>query len=148
MCRKSVLLFLFLVNIFFSFAQNADKVLGKWMSEKKDKIVNIYKSNDLYYGEIVWIKDTEEGTGETRLDIKNPNSKLRTKKIIGTNYLISFSYYSDREVWKEGSIYNFNTGNTYSGKIHINEYNELELTGYYGILWFLGRTQIWTRVDK
>lgn len=148
MFKKSVLLFLFLLSILFSFAQSADKVLGNWMSEKKDKIIEVYKSNDLYYGKIVWLKDSEEGKGEERLDIKNPNSNLKTKNIIGINYLISFSYYSDRKVWKEGNIYNFNTGNTYTGKIHINEYDELELTGYYGILWFLGRTQIWSRVEK
>lgn len=145
MSKKFIFLFLLIFLVGSSFAQNADAILGNWMSEKKDKIVYIYKANDLYYGKVIWIKDSEKGKGKDRLDINNPNSNLKTRNIIGINYLLSFSYFSDRDVWKEGKIYNYETGNNYSGKIHLTEKNELELTGYFGILWFLGRTQIWTR---
>lgn len=139
---------LFLFCYAFSFAQNGDAILGSWINESKDKIVNIYKADDLYYGKITWLKDTDEYKGTELLDFKNHNAALKKRNVVGINYLISFTYYSDREVWKEGQIYNFKTGNTYTGKIHLINKNELELTGYYGILWFLGRTKTWTRTNR
>ena len=54
----------------------------------------------------------------------------------------------DTKTTSEVEIYNFKTGNTYTGKIHLTNKNEMELTGYYGILWFLGRTKTWTRTNK
>lgn len=146
MSKKHLFLFLFSLYSIVSFAQNSDAILGNWMSEHKDKTITIYKSNDLYYGKVTWVKDSEEGKGKERLDIKNPNANLKTRNVVGINYLLSFAYYSDRDVWKQGTIYNYETGNSYSGKIHLSENDELELTGYFGILWFLGRTQIWTRI--
>lgn len=143
--KKFIFLFLFILSFASIFAQEADDILGNWLNEKKDKIVYIYKANDLYYGKVIWVKDSEKGKGIDRLDINNPNSNLKTRKIVGINYLLSFSFFSDRGVWKEGKIYNYDTGNNYSGKIHLTENGDLELTGYFGILWFLGRTQIWTR---
>lgn len=148
MSKKSVFLFLFIIQSLISLAQKPDAILGNWMSENKDKIVHIYKANDLYYGKVVWVKDSSAGKGADRLDIKNPNASLNNRKIIGINYLLSFAYVSDRNVWKDGTIYNYETGNSYSAKIHLSETGDLELTGYYGILWFLGRTQIWTRTNK
>lgn len=147
MSKKVVFLFLLVLFIGKNFAQNADAILGNWLSEKEDKIVNIYKANDLYYGKVIWVKDSEAGKGKNRLDINNPNASLKTRSVIGINYLLSFSYFSDRNVWKEGKIYNYDTGNNYTGKIHLSEKGDLELTGYFGILWFLGRTQIWTRTQ-
>jgi len=140
-----------LIFLFFQtslvFSQNADKILGKWKNEKGDHIIEIYKNNDLYYGKIVWLKDSEKGRGDQRVDLKNPNTALENRKIIGIDYLLSFAYFTDRKVWKNGRIYNYETGNTYDGKITINSKGEIELTGYYGILWFLGRTKIYKKVN-
>lgn len=148
MSKKLSFLFLFLIFGLTTMAQKQDAILGNWLNERKDKIVHIYKSNDLYYGKIIWIKDSEEGKASERLDIKNPNIELKNRKIVGINYLLSFAYVSNRDAWKSGTIYNYENGNSYSAKIHISEADELELTGYYGVLWFLGRTQIWTRANK
>lgn len=145
MSKNFFLLFLILISVQIAFAQKADAILGNWKSEKGDKIINIYKTNDLYYGKVTWIADSAEGKGKDRQDIKNPNAALKTRKVVGVDFLLSFSYFSERDVWKEGKIYNYETGNNYSGKIHLSKEDQLELTGYYGILWFLGRTQIWTR---
>lgn len=130
------------------FSQNADAVLGKWTNKNQDKTIEIYKSNDLYYGKLVHIKDSEKGIGTTRLDLENPNKSLESRSLLGIDYLISFSYFTEKDVWKEGHIYNFESGNTYTGKMSMNDEGELELTGYYGILWFLGRTKKFTRVAE
>lgn len=129
-------------------AQSADDILGDWMNKKQNRIVTIYKKNGLYYGKVQWVADSDKGKGLERLDIKNPNESLKSRKIIGIDFLLSFSFFTDRKAWKGGRIYNYETGNTYTGKIHLTEDGDLELTGYYGILWFLGRTQTWTRVEE
>ncbi|MGB0885525.1 MAG: DUF2147 domain-containing protein [Chitinophagales bacterium] len=145
---KSLIFLFFLLFSLQVFSQNGDDILGNWINDKENKIINIYKDNDLYYGKITWLQDTDESKGEKVLDIKNPNASLKQRNVVGINYLLSFAYFSEREVWKEGQIYNFKTGNTYTGKIHLTNKNEMELTGYYGILWFLGRTKTWTRTNK
>lgn len=144
--KKNVLLIFFLFLSLSMFAQKSDAILGSWINEKEDKIIEIYKNNDLYYGKVKWVADSENGKGEDRLDLKNPNSILQKRNIIGVNFLMIFSYYSEKDVWKDGQIYNYETGNTYSAKMSLNEEGELELTGYYGILWFLGRTKTFTKV--
>lgn len=145
--KHIIVLIFVLVSVSLSFSQDADKIIGKWKIEKGNHILEIYKTNGLYYGKVVWIKDSEKGQGENRLDIKNPNSSLENRSIIGIDYLLSFSYFTDKEVWKNGRIYNYETGNTYESKISLNNKGELELTGYYGILWFLGRTKTYKKVN-
>lgn len=145
--KKSVLLIYILLFSINLFAQKADAILGNWINEKEDRIIEIYKNNDLYFGKITWLKDSEKGKGVNRLDLKNPNQLLEKRNIVGIDFLMIFSYFSERDVWKEGQIYNYETGNTYSGKMSINDDGELELTGYYGILWFLGRTKTYKRIS-
>jgi len=140
----SLFLIFSIINVF---SQDADKILGKWKNEKEEHIIEIYKSNDIYYGRVIWLKDSNKGKGNERVDIKNPNTALENRKIIGIDYLLSFAYFTDRDVWKNGSIYNYETGNTYEGKISLNSKGELELTGYYGILWFLGRTKTYLKAN-
>lgn len=145
MKKSIILIYLFFLSI-IGFSQSSEAILGNWVNEKEDKIIEIYKNNDLYYGKVLWLKNSKKGKGIERLDLKNPNNLLQKRSIVGIDFLMIFSYFSERDVWKEGQIYNYETGNTYSGKMRINDDGELELTGYYGILWFLGRTKTFTRV--
>ncbi len=146
---KHIIFFFILISTTITItAQNADKIIGQWQNEKQTRIIEIYKNNDLYYAKVVSIKDSEKGIGTNRIDTKNHNLALTNRKIIGIDFLMSFSYFTDRNVWKEGQIYNYETGNTYTGKIVMNGDGELDLTGYYGILWFLGRTQTYSRINK
>jgi len=142
---KNLLLILLFLTSSQLFAQKANDILGKWTNEKQTRTIEIYENNDLYYGKVVWLKDSEKGKGNNRLDIKNHNTALENRKILGVDFLLSFAFYTDRKVWRDGQIYNYETGNTYTGKMTLNENGEIELTGYYGILWFLGRTQILKR---
>ncbi len=146
--KKSIFIVLFILFSINSFAQKGDDILGKWINSKQERIIEIYKNNDLYYAKVIWLKDSDKGNGFMRLDIKNPNTSLENRKIIGIDFLMGFSYFTDRQVWREGHIYNYETGNTYTGKMALNDDGSLDLTGYYGILWFLGRTQTYTRFEE
>ena len=81
MYKKVIFLVVFIFTHMLLSAQKADDILGNWQSEKKDKIISIYKVDDLYYGKVIWIKDSALGTAKDRLDINNPNANLKKRKV-------------------------------------------------------------------
>ena len=131
--------------LFFSISansQNADAILGTWLTAKKDATVEITKHKDKFYGKIVWLKEPNEN-GKPKVDKENPNEKLRSRAIIGLLILKDFVYKGDNQ-WKEGEIYDPANGKTYSCKMKLVSPNNLEIRGYIGISLF-GRTETWTR---
>jgi len=126
------------------FAQ--DEILGYWMDQDKARIIEIYQANNRFHGRIVWLKDSLDVFGQPLRDVMNNNPKLRSRKVIGLNMLTNYRW--DDDVWRKGDIYNYRSGNDYSGKIRINENGDLRLKGYYSLLWFLGRTKTWERPNN
>ncbi|MEI6948393.1 DUF2147 domain-containing protein [Paraflavisolibacter sp. H34] len=139
------LIALLLVSIAFMaplFAQNADAVLGTWLSEEKDAKILIYKTGDKYFGKLVWLKTPYEADGKTpKTDKKNGSAALRSRPLQNLVILTNFSY--DDGAWEDGKIYDPESGKTYSSTMKI-EGNNLRLRGYIGISAF-GRTAVWTK---
>jgi uncharacterized protein (DUF2147 family) len=134
-----MLLCLFL-GIFFavkSYAQQADKVLGVWLTEDKQGKIQIYKQGNAYFGKII------SGNEPNRVDDKNPDEKLRSRKLIGAVILSNFVF-DGKGTWEDGKIYDPNNGKTYSCLMKFKNDNTLEIRGYVGIAMF-GRTAYWTR---
>ena len=65
-----------------SAAGYAQSVVGKWVTEGGESQVEIYQSGDKLNGKIVWLK-----AGDEKLDSKNPDKKLQSRKLVGTNIL-------------------------------------------------------------
>ncbi len=127
-------------------AQNdADAIEGYWLNEEGDYVVNIYEKEGKYFGKVAWLKDSLDIYGEPLRDVLNDAPHRRTKFVLGMDVLLNFSY--NDGYWRSGTIYNFKTGNVYNAKMTIDD-GVLELTGYYGILWFLGNTKEWTKVKN
>ena len=63
--KKSILFIYFLCLSIGIYAQNSDAILGKWINEKEDRVIEVYKNNDLYYGKVIWLEDSEKGKGTT-----------------------------------------------------------------------------------
>ncbi|RYY30446.1 MAG: DUF2147 domain-containing protein, partial [Sphingobacteriaceae bacterium] len=68
-----LLLFLTLFSLNIS-AQNKDAILGKWLTQKKEARVEIYKKGDTYAGKIIWLKEQNKADGKPVTDSKNPNT--------------------------------------------------------------------------
>jgi uncharacterized protein (DUF2147 family) len=115
-----------------------DAVVGKWLTQEKDGIVEIFKQNNKYFGKIVW------GKNGNRKDTKNPDPKLRNRDVIGLVILTNFSY-NGKGGWTDGEIYDPQKGKTYSCNMKIVD-GKLEVRGYIGIS-LLGRTAVWTRTN-
>jgi len=135
---------LFVISIFNAMAQNApsDKILGIWMSQEKDGKIEIYKSENKYFGKLIWGKTMYEADGSTsKKDVKNKDEKLRSRNLKDLLMLKNFSYKDG--AWEDGEIYDPYSGKTYSCTMKISE-GKLNIRGYIGIS-LLGRTAVWER---
>ncbi len=133
-----------------AFSQDADKVVGYWLTQYKDSQVKIFKAtNGKYYGEVKWLEKPNNDDGTPRLDKENEDEELRTRPILGLRLLNGFEYDAKDQEWVEGTIYDPKNGKTYSCYMWFDEGddNTLHVKGFIGIS-LLGREVEWTREDK
>jgi uncharacterized protein (DUF2147 family) len=136
----------FMLIVSSSFAQNAngDKVIGVWLSEKKDARIEIFKTDDKYFGKLIWGKEIYDTDGKTLLkDTKNPDAKLRTRTRLNIVLIYDLKY--NDEAYIDGHLYDARSGRPYSLKMKLKDDNNLEMRGYYGVSLF-GQTMEWARV--
>lgn len=142
---KRIFVFLLLISFNFqAFAINAksDEIIGFWLSEKGNGVVEIFKKGDEYQGKLVWIQEIFEGEIKDKLDEENPDEKLQKRSLQGLRILHGFKF-KDGE-WSDGKIYDPESGNTYSAYMKLKNKDKLKLRGYIGISLF-GRTSQWVR---
>lgn len=121
----------------FVFAQtnDADKIVGIYWSPKKDAKIEIFKRGGKYFGKFIW-------SSTPRKDTKNPNEALRSRSLLGVEFLTGFSYQDGS--YTGGEIYDPESGKTYSCKITFQG-TSLKVRGYVGLSLF-GRTEIFEKV--
>lgn len=144
--RIASLILIALLISFEAFSQNkADDIIGIWLTGGKEPAkIKIYKSGEKFYGKIIWLKNPTEN-GKQRVDAKNPDKAKRINPIIGLMMLTGFKFNGDDE-WKDGDIYDPESGKTYSAYMYLKDKNTIKVRGYVGIS-FLGRTETWTRTN-
>lgn len=147
---SKLLLFLFLsVCVSQSFGQSTgEEIIGTWWNQEKDGQIEIYKSGNTYAGKLVWMKDQNDpATGKLLLDKKNPDEKLRSKPLLGSNLMYGFTFSKQENEWNNGKIYDGRKGKTYKCLLRIQADHVLKVTGYLGASWMgLCETTIWTRI--
>ena len=118
-----------------------DAVLGKWWFPKKNGQFEIKKANGIYSGRVIAYDDPEA------LDKNNPDPKLAARKFVGIEMLSNFKYDPAKNQWSQGTIYDGDSGKTYSCSLWYEKGkpNELRGRGYIGIS-LLGRTEVFQRV--
>lgn len=131
----------------------ADAVLGTWLTEAGERggraHVKISRQGDRLVGTIVHLEEPnfEAGhprAGKPKVDMSNPDPKLRERPIIGLQILQGFTYAGDGK-WTGGSVYDPANGKTYKAQITLQGRDQLALRGYIGVP-MLGRTSTWKRV--
>lgn len=138
----SLFLCLFLGLTLSAFAQSESAILGLWYNTEKTAQIQIIKSGSEYIGKITWVKNPNED-GKPVLDKQNADPKLRTRPILGLAILDGLKYGGG--IWKDGEIYDPNSGKTYSCEVRLKSESILEVKGYIGFS-FVGRTVEWTRI--
>jgi uncharacterized protein (DUF2147 family) len=144
--RKLVLVFAGCVLAFgmnaYAADQGKDTIIGKWLTEKGKSVVEVYHCGDAYCVKIVWLKEPLTKEGKEKVDDKNPDKSLRSKKIVGLEILKDLKYEGPNK-WGGGHIYDPEKGKTYKCKAWMEE-GKLKFRGFIGFS-LLGRTTTWTR---
>ncbi len=122
-------------------------IIGIWLTQSKETMVEISKSGDHYFAKIIWLKvPISPITGKPKADLRNPDPKLRDRPIIGLDLLVKFNYVPEK-MSGEGDIYDPKTGNIYNCKATLIDANTLNIRGYLGAYWMgIGRTEVWKRI--
>jgi uncharacterized protein (DUF2147 family) len=124
-------------------AQEADSIVGTWLSANQGTKLTFYKEGTTYSGKIAWLKDGEEH-GEARKDVNNPDESKRSRPLVGMEMFTGFEY--RRNIWTRGKMYDPKTGNTYNCQLRLVSPDKLNIRVFFGIN-FLGKTETWTRVS-
>lgn len=150
MSARPLIGFLFLLFTLPALAGEHDAILGTWTTKNAKSRVDIYTCGTMICGKIVSLKepvyppDDEKGmAGQTKIDRENPDPKLRKRPLIGLELLKDFKRV-EPGLWKEGTIYDPESGKTYSCKLTLQSPKRLKVRGFIGFS-FIGRTQYWTR---
>jgi len=147
---STFILLLFLSGDLYSQANEANAILGIWLTGSKKGKVEIYKCGDLYCGKIIWLRDPTYEDGTPKRDKNNPDEAKQKKLIIGSNILTGFEYDCDEDEdecaeWDDGEIYDPDNGKTYSCVINMQDNKKiLDVRGYIGVSLF-GRTEEWIK---
>jgi uncharacterized protein (DUF2147 family) len=146
-CASLVMLFMLSKTLTAFSTAPCDKICGKWQSEKKNCIVQVYREDDEFRAKLLWFDDSDDPSKpmETRIDHKNPDKSLRTRKLIGMNVLENLEYHSKTDSWENGIIYDAQTGKKWNSCASLTNDGVLKVSGYWHFK-FLGRTMNFHRV--
>lgn len=120
-------------------AQNADLVLGHWLTSEGDSHIEVYKKGNAYYGKIAWLKDPNDDQGK-------PITDDNGDPILDMEIMRGFRYEDGEYV--DGKVYDPQSGKTYYGSMELDGKSVLKLRGSLDKSGWLGRTETWTRVKK
>lgn len=136
---KSILLITFLMTT-ISFKINskimideAEKIVGVWFTDDKTSKIQIYKTDNQFFGKIVWMSSKEN------------QEELKVKPKIGYQIFRKFIF-EGKNVWSGGQVSDPRTGMTVSGKMTLKNENTLNVRGYLGAPMF-GKTVILLRAE-
>jgi uncharacterized protein (DUF2147 family) len=135
------LLFLLPVSAVFAQQINKNSIIGQWKTDDSRAIIEIFENNGIYYGKIVWLKNTTDNKGNSRKDSKNPDKQKRITSILGATILNNFVFQNNAFI--NGKIYDPDSGSSYNCKLWLDDNNTLKVRDYCGIFY---KTFAWTRV--
>ncbi len=148
--RKIIVLPLLLMTLtIFAAAQyNANSIVGRWMSTDQNLEVELYKLGNEYRAKVIWFDDTDDKSRpmNERCDSKNPNTILRSRKLIGLEVMHGLVYNPDDGEWKEGRIYDASSGKDWNAKAWLTSDGSLKVRGFWHFE-FLGQNMCFKRVS-
>jgi uncharacterized protein (DUF2147 family) len=125
-------------------AEPPQAVLGHWLSEGRDAVIEIFPCGDgAVCGRLTWFVPGPDDDKNPPLDGHNPELSLRFRPLCGLVILKGFKPSGER-AWEDGSVYDPDNGKTYRATMTLADNRTLRLRGYVGIP-LLGETQVWTR---
>jgi uncharacterized protein (DUF2147 family) len=93
-----------------------------WQPDNNKFRVRFSKENNIYNGKIVWLPP-----GAQTKDIKNPDPKLRSRNLIGSQIFTGFTYNPDKKQWTGGTVYIAELGRTMKPKLWMESADTLKM---------------------
>jgi len=143
--KKLIILFFLGIYSLASIAQEADKILGIWWNDEKTTKIEVKKVSGKYIGTIVYMIPEKYENGLPPKDDKNPDKKLQDRSLIGLQILSGFVFDAKKKEWKDGSIYDPKSGNTYDCYSWMEGDDLLKLKGFVAGIRWLGKSSEWYR---
>ena len=133
-----------IMTIASAFAQ-ADKVVGTYKAVRNGVTskVKVFKYNDGYRAQVIWVDNLKKEDGSIRLDEKNPDPakwKLQADKIV----LIDKVKFDGKDKWSGGKIYDPTSGKTFTVSLYFKDEKTLTVKGSIGILF---QRMYWTKIQ-
>lgn len=94
-------------------------------------------------GTIVWLRRANDKAGNHLRDSSNPDAALRGRPLVGLPFLLNFKPTGRPERWTGGTIYDPDSGKSYSSKMEVAANGTLTVDG---CVLFICRAQTWTRL--
>jgi len=117
----TLILLIFIATI--SFAQHADKIIGKYhLPNNLD--LEIFKYKNKYFGKIIALNGFEEG--QTK-DDKNPNKSRHNDLLLGKIIITNLEYDPKEKEWINGLMYGPEKGMFFNLKITEIGQKEIEI---------------------
>ncbi len=124
----------------FTFAQQADDIIGKYHLPN-DLDIEIFKVDDnIYNGKIIALNNYQNG--ETK-DIKNPNKSKQNDSLLGKIIIKGLKFNSQEKEWEDGQMYGPDKGMTVN--LEVTEYKENEIT-IVGSKFIFHKTMTWKKI--
>ena len=119
-------------------AQAADPIAGRWITEEREAVVQIYTCGNRQCGKLVkYLVSPPDGVDQR--DIYNPNKSLRNRKVLGTPLLTDLK--PDGDLWR-GDVYDPKSGKSYRAVVKRLNSTTLKVWGCIGPFC---ETTIWKR---
>jgi uncharacterized protein (DUF2147 family) len=132
----------------FLYAQEADAILGTWITQDEKAIVRIEKTKGGYAGKILKIHPRGYINGKAPKDEKNVNAHLRSRSMEGITTLTGITYNQKKETWEVSQLYDPERGKYFEAYISLKDSNTLKLRGHVPGKKWLGVTEVWKRTER
>jgi uncharacterized protein (DUF2147 family) len=134
--KQIILLFILTMPLVLktSSQNNANRIVGQWMSEENNMAVEIYKSGNYYEAKVIWVDNSSDKSTlmNAKSDFRNPDENLRKRKIIGLVVMNGLIYNQENNDWEEGKIYDPHSGKDWNAKATLTKGGLLKVRGYWG----------------
>ncbi len=126
-----------------AFAQ-ADKVVGTYKAVRNGVTskVKVFKYQDGYRAQVIWVDNLKMEDGSNRLDVKNPDPAKR--KVQADQIVLIDKVTYKNEKWADGKIYDPTSGKVFTVTLYFKDAKTLTVKGSIGPFF---QRMYWTKID-
>jgi uncharacterized protein (DUF2147 family) len=118
--------------------------VGVWLHPNKRIELEIAPCGADLCGTLVWFRWPNDAQGLPLVDLKNPDTALRNRPLLGLTVLEGLRR-TGENTWEGGKVYDPDDGANYTASMSIQADGTLRVRAYV-LLPIFGETEIWTRV--